>query len=79
MLLHYRLIDGCWRDHKTSVDVLDWEQYLKQRAKDLVVARETGMQLESTEVQVAIARFNLVANWCSSEVGSGSSVAAIVR
>lgn len=61
-------MQGVWRDRDTQLDVLDWEQFLKSRARQLVEARERGEQLDSTEIHAAIARFNLVANWCPSEV-----------
>ena len=63
-----RLVQGSWRDRAAIVDTLDWEQFRKSRAKELVAARDSGQQLDSTEIKVVIARFNLVANWCSSEV-----------
>jgi hypothetical protein len=50
-------------------EVGDWERYIKERARMLVAARLAGQTLEPSEVSVAIARFNLVANWCTSEVG----------
>lgn len=65
---HSRLVQGSWRDRAAVIDTLDWEQFRKNRAKELVAARESGQQLDSTEIKVVIARFNLVANWCSSEV-----------
>lgn len=65
-----RLVHGVWRNRDTQLDVLDWEQFIKSRARQLVEAREKGVQLDSTEVGAAIARFNLVANWVASEVSS---------
>lgn len=75
MMVVYRLVQGTWRERSAMVDTLDWELFRKARAKELLSARESGHQLESTEVLVVIARFNLVANWCTSEVSSVLSVA----
>jgi hypothetical protein len=64
-----RLLHGTWRKQSMQSEVGDWERYIKERARMLVAARLAGQTLEPSEVSVAIARFNLVANWCTSEVG----------
>lgn len=61
------MIEGNWRT-RSGDEVLDWEGYLKQRARQLVEARSKGERATLREVQAVIARFNLVANWCTSEV-----------
>ena len=49
--------------------MLDWEAFLKLRARQMVEAKARGERVMLDEVQAAIARFNLVANWVGSEVG----------
>lgn len=64
------LVSGAWRDRTqagATGEVLDWEQYLKERRKVELKAREKGERMESA-VQAVIARFNLTANWVCSEV-----------
>ena len=50
--------------------MLDWEAFLKLRARQMVEAKARGERVMLDEVQAAIARFNLVANWVGSEVRS---------
>ena len=50
--------------------MLDWEAFLKLRARQMVEAKARGERVMLDEVQAAIARFNLVANWVGSEVSS---------
>lgn len=69
LVRYEELADGSWRHHIGETDVLDWEVYVKDRRRVDVVARASG-QRASSAIQDAIARFNLTANWVTSEVRS---------
>ncbi|GAA6014526.1 hypothetical protein JCM10207_001635 [Rhodosporidiobolus poonsookiae] len=69
VLSYQELVSGSWRDRIAAceTDVLDWEQYLKERRRSDVLAKEKGEQPRSA-VQDVISRFNLTANWTASEI-----------
>ncbi|GAA5911341.1 mitotic regulator LTE1 [Sporobolomyces salmoneus] len=67
MLSYQELVSGSWRTRIGETDVLDWEQYLKERRREDLIARERGEQVMSA-VQDVITRFNLMANWVASEI-----------
>ncbi|GAA5990430.1 hypothetical protein JCM10908_007368 [Rhodotorula pacifica] len=67
LLRYQELADGSWRHHIGETDVLDWEMYVKERRKAEFEAKESGQRAGSA-VQDVVARFNLTANWISSEI-----------
>ena len=69
LVRYQELADGSWRHYIGETDVLDWEGHVKDRRRADVAALESG-QRASNAVQDVIARFNLTANWVTSEVRS---------
>ncbi|GAA5820200.1 hypothetical protein JCM10212_004917 [Sporobolomyces blumeae] len=67
MLSYQELVSGSWKNRMGETDVLDWELYLKERRKEDLVAKGQGHQVMSA-VRDVISRFNLMANWVSSEI-----------
>ena len=78
LVRYQELADGSWRHYIGETDVLDWELYVKDRRRADVAARESG-QRASSAVQDVIARFNLTANWVTSEVRSRRHASAEVH
>jgi GDP/GTP exchange factor required for growth at low temperature len=64
----HELVEGEWRDREGQLDVLDWEAFLKRRARHMVEARARGEQPRANAVQASVARFNIVALWVGSEI-----------
>jgi GDP/GTP exchange factor required for growth at low temperature len=69
LVRYQELADGSWRHYIGETDVLDWDGHVKDRRRADVAALESG-QRASSAVQDVIARFNLTANWVTSEVRS---------
>ncbi|GAA5956775.1 hypothetical protein JCM8115_003814 [Rhodotorula mucilaginosa] len=67
LVRYQELADGSWRHYIGETDVLDWDGHVKDRRRADVAALESG-QRASSAVQDVIARFNLTANWVTSEV-----------
>jgi GDP/GTP exchange factor required for growth at low temperature len=65
------LVGGSWRDRieREQELVVDWDKYLKER-RDLDREAKKAGDKTHVDVQAIIARFNLMANWVCSEVGS---------
>jgi RasGEF domain len=64
----HELVEGVWRDREGQLDVLDWEAFLKRRARHMVEARARGEQPRANAVQASVVRFNIVALWVGSEI-----------
>jgi GDP/GTP exchange factor required for growth at low temperature len=64
----HELVEAQWCDREGQFDVLDWEAFLKRRARDMVEARARGEVPKANAVQASVARFNIVALWVGSEI-----------
>ncbi|BGP19865.1 Guanine nucleotide exchange factor lte1 [Rhodosporidiobolus nylandii] len=67
---HQELVSNAWREtvQHGETDVLDWEAYLKERRRSEVEAKMRGQVPQRSAVQDIVARFNVSANWCASEI-----------
>ena len=68
------LVSGDWRERDNLGEVVDWQVYLKQRARinadhqaQSTSVSPVGSTKKAGDVQVIIQRFNLMCNWIASE------------
>ena len=72
------LMSGNWKERNETGEVIDWDVYLKDRArKNAALQKEAntkdGKSKKGGDVQVIIQRFNLMCNWIASESESSPS------
>ncbi|GAA5861991.1 hypothetical protein JCM8547_001550 [Rhodosporidiobolus lusitaniae] len=70
MLSYQELVSGAWRESVGTgeTDVLNWEEYLKERRRSDLEAREKGEGARRSGVKDVVARFNLTCNWVATEI-----------
>ena len=62
------VVSASWVDHEDHGEVLDWQAYVKQRAKVKVEAKEKGLEPDISDVAAVRARFNLMVGFVSTDV-----------
>lgn len=77
------LVSGQWKVKYHPGQVLDWQSFYQNRARNRVEAQGKGMEEPpESNVEAITARFNLVCNWVASEIVLTSTIqlrAAVVR